>query len=313
MPIIPEYLYQLEHRHAPDLLNTTTITPSSLAATSSPLPETSSSFLETDENLTRQPLKVVDRRALTLAHKTPPRGPVTSIHSPSPPQALRVNSEGDRSKSLSDLSDSEKRVAGDLSDSKIRRIPHRYWGIENMHEVFPQKSDALLRNERKIPDAYPEELGSKYKTRDQQIVSANDMKRFAKSEQTLDGMSMKFLAAQKRVLPPSRKHHITEAPPASEERKRTQKLEESKPSASVSPAAVGKREIFEDISSENWKVGLLLSSKALVQLMVNPMVGSLTAHIGYSLPLVFGTHNLLLSAVRRYLNDAVMLCMHFER
>ncbi|KAG7160641.1 Synaptic vesicular amine transporter-like 1 [Homarus americanus] len=56
----------------------------------------------------------------------------------------------------------------------------------------------------------------------------------------------------------------------------------------------------QDIINENGRVGLLFSSKALVQLLVNPLVGPLTAHVGYSLPLVIGTHNLILSALCKY-------------
>ena len=289
MPIIPEYLYQLEHRHAPDSPNTTTITtPSSL--TTSSRPDTSSPTLERDE--------VVGRWTFTPTHKTPVREPVASTNFPSPRQALRVNSEGSRNKYRSEPSDSKKRVAGDLSDLKILRRK-----IRNTH-VSLQISDALLRSENKITDVEPPKMESKYKTRNQQIVRASSKNWLAESYQSLNVSSL----VSKRVLPPSQRHQSSEALPPSEERKQTKKLEESKPSASVSPSAAGKKEIFKDISSENWKVGLLLSSKALVQLMVNPMVGSLTAHIGYTLPLIFGTHNLLLSAIRRYLSDAVLFC-----
>ncbi|XP_042871828.1 synaptic vesicular amine transporter-like [Penaeus japonicus] len=52
-----------------------------------------------------------------------------------------------------------------------------------------------------------------------------------------------------------------------------------------------------DIINENERVGLLFSSKAFVQLLVNPLVGPLTARVGYSLPLVAGTHILILSAL----------------
>lgn len=52
-----------------------------------------------------------------------------------------------------------------------------------------------------------------------------------------------------------------------------------------------------DIDSENGRVGILLSSKALVQLLLNPMVGIITAKVGYHLPLFFGTSTLLLSAI----------------
>ncbi|XP_020294786.1 synaptic vesicular amine transporter [Pseudomyrmex gracilis] len=48
---------------------------------------------------------------------------------------------------------------------------------------------------------------------------------------------------------------------------------------------------------ENGRVGLLLSSKALVQLILNPVVGTLTGTVGYTIPLVFGNLNLLLAAL----------------
>ncbi|KAK3877736.1 hypothetical protein Pcinc_017588 [Petrolisthes cinctipes] len=53
----------------------------------------------------------------------------------------------------------------------------------------------------------------------------------------------------------------------------------------------------EHIINENGRVGLLFSSKALVQLLVNPLIGPLTSHVGYSLPLVVGTHTLIVSAL----------------
>lgn len=55
-----------------------------------------------------------------------------------------------------------------------------------------------------------------------------------------------------------------------------------------------------DIINENERVGLLFSSKAFVQLLVNPLVGPLTARVGYSLPLVAGTHVLILSALSEW-------------
>nr|CAD7415793.1 unnamed protein product [Timema poppensis] len=48
---------------------------------------------------------------------------------------------------------------------------------------------------------------------------------------------------------------------------------------------------------ENGRVGLLLSSKALVQLLTNPLVGVVTSHVGYSLPLFVGLINLLVAAL----------------
>ncbi|XP_012259752.2 synaptic vesicular amine transporter isoform X2 [Athalia rosae] len=58
-------------------------------------------------------------------------------------------------------------------------------------------------------------------------------------------------------------------------------------------------------TEENGRVGFLLSSKALVQLVLNPVVGSLTGAFGYARPLLLGSVNLLLSALlfafgRRY-------------
>ncbi|XP_076650781.1 synaptic vesicular amine transporter [Halictus rubicundus] len=48
---------------------------------------------------------------------------------------------------------------------------------------------------------------------------------------------------------------------------------------------------------ENGRVGLLLSSKALVQLILNPAVGTLTGTLGYTKPLFLGNISLLLAAM----------------
>ncbi|XP_011697498.1 PREDICTED: synaptic vesicular amine transporter-like [Wasmannia auropunctata] len=48
---------------------------------------------------------------------------------------------------------------------------------------------------------------------------------------------------------------------------------------------------------ENGRVGLLLSSKALVQLILNPAVGTLTGTLGYARPLFLGNLSLLLAAL----------------
>ncbi|KAG7200828.1 hypothetical protein KM043_003198 [Ampulex compressa] len=48
---------------------------------------------------------------------------------------------------------------------------------------------------------------------------------------------------------------------------------------------------------ENGRVGLLLSSKALVQLILNPAVGILTGSLGYARPLFLGNLSLLLAAL----------------
>lgn len=50
---------------------------------------------------------------------------------------------------------------------------------------------------------------------------------------------------------------------------------------------------------ENGRVGLLLSSKALVQLILNPAVGTFTGTLGYAKPLLLGNLSLLLAATRK--------------
>lgn len=51
------------------------------------------------------------------------------------------------------------------------------------------------------------------------------------------------------------------------------------------------------IEDENGKVGFLLSSKAFVQLILNPAVGSFTGAFGYARPLFLGNLCLLLVAL----------------
>lgn len=53
-------------------------------------------------------------------------------------------------------------------------------------------------------------------------------------------------------------------------------------------------------ADENGRVGFLLSSKALVQLVLNPIVGSLTGTLGYARPLLLGSINLLVAALCEY-------------
>ncbi|XP_011192927.2 synaptic vesicular amine transporter [Zeugodacus cucurbitae] len=53
----------------------------------------------------------------------------------------------------------------------------------------------------------------------------------------------------------------------------------------------------ESLTSENSAIGILLSMKALVQLIFNPIVGNLTSKFGYRLPIVAGTFLLLLSSL----------------
>ncbi|XP_067626959.1 synaptic vesicular amine transporter [Eurosta solidaginis] len=53
----------------------------------------------------------------------------------------------------------------------------------------------------------------------------------------------------------------------------------------------------DSLNSENSAVGLLLSMKALVQLIFNPIVGNMTSKFGYRLPIVVGTCMLLISSL----------------
>ncbi|MPC26276.1 Synaptic vesicular amine transporter [Portunus trituberculatus] len=297
VPIIPEYLYQLEHRHVPVSLNTSTITTPSSFVTALSSPDASTSFLERDGNLTRQSLK---GRKLTPAHKTQVRKLVASIHPLSPRLSSRVESKGDQRKPLHEVNDNEKRATVDTSDLKILQSPRWYQRLRSMR-AFQKTDGAFVGAERRMLNEYFQEMQSEHKTKSRHVASEYNKSPFAKSEQIINGSSSEFLTAKKRVLLSSQRHRTYEAPSTSEEVKQSKKTKDSKPikptTASVSGAAVTERGMYKDISDENWKVGMLLSSKALVQLMVNPMVGSLTTHIGYSLPLVFGTHNLLLSAV----------------
>lgn len=50
------------------------------------------------------------------------------------------------------------------------------------------------------------------------------------------------------------------------------------------------------LESENGSIGILLGLKALVQLICNPIVGNVSLRIGYSLPILFGTLNLLVAS-----------------
>lgn len=53
----------------------------------------------------------------------------------------------------------------------------------------------------------------------------------------------------------------------------------------------------ELLASENASIGILLSMKALVQLICNPIVGNVSVRYGYRLPIVMGTFCLLLSSL----------------
>lgn len=50
---------------------------------------------------------------------------------------------------------------------------------------------------------------------------------------------------------------------------------------------------------ENARVGALFSSKAFVQLVVNPFIGKATVKFGYEIPFLVGTGFLLLSCISK--------------
>lgn len=61
----------------------------------------------------------------------------------------------------------------------------------------------------------------------------------------------------------------------------------------------------EDGAEEGGRVGLLLSSKAWVQLAANPVVGALTSTLGTRLPLLAGSVNLVLAALCTFMGTAM--------
>ena len=52
----------------------------------------------------------------------------------------------------------------------------------------------------------------------------------------------------------------------------------------------------QPLPHENARIGALFSSKAFVQLAMNPVVGMMTEKIGYRIPFIFGTAVLFISA-----------------
>lgn len=58
------------------------------------------------------------------------------------------------------------------------------------------------------------------------------------------------------------------------------------------------------LENENETIGVLLSSKAIVQLFMNPLVGVLTSYVGYNLPIFLGSILLIVVSVREYSNVA---------
>uniref|UniRef100_A0A336L2F9 CSON011665 protein n=1 Tax=Culicoides sonorensis TaxID=179676 RepID=A0A336L2F9_CULSO len=59
-------------------------------------------------------------------------------------------------------------------------------------------------------------------------------------------------------------------------------------------------------NEENASIGMLLGIKAIVQLIFNPVIGSLTTKFGYRLPLLFGTSNLLIASLVFAIGESYM-------
>ncbi|KAI5713609.1 hypothetical protein M8J76_002113 [Diaphorina citri] len=55
----------------------------------------------------------------------------------------------------------------------------------------------------------------------------------------------------------------------------------------------------EVLGNENGKVGILLASKALIQILINPLIGVLTQYVGYNVIMFVGSVNLV--CIRRQL------------
>lgn len=60
-----------------------------------------------------------------------------------------------------------------------------------------------------------------------------------------------------------------------------------------------KKERHNDLVHETVAVGMLFASKAVVQLMVNPIVGPLTHRIGYSIPMFTGFFIMFISTISK--------------
>lgn len=57
------------------------------------------------------------------------------------------------------------------------------------------------------------------------------------------------------------------------------------------------RPVGNILRDENANIGILLGIKAIVQLIINPIVGNLSTKMGYKKLIVFGTFSLLLASI----------------
>ena len=54
---------------------------------------------------------------------------------------------------------------------------------------------------------------------------------------------------------------------------------------------------FEALERDNGPLGVLLASKAFVQLVFTPLIGYLTEVVGYNVPLLLGSCNMFIAAI----------------
>lgn len=57
---------------------------------------------------------------------------------------------------------------------------------------------------------------------------------------------------------------------------------------------------YETLETDNGPLGALLASKAFVQLAFTPLIGYLTEIVGCHIPLLLGSCNMFLAAIRKY-------------
>lgn len=57
---------------------------------------------------------------------------------------------------------------------------------------------------------------------------------------------------------------------------------------------------YEHLEEDNGPLGALLASKAFVQLAFTPFIGHLTGIIGFNIPLLLGSCNMLLAAICKF-------------
>lgn len=296
VPIIPDYLYQLEHDHilrnqpptntttTPTLLTPTPWTPQEPAVPTFSLPQT---LLVTPQasptgpnTLYRQP------RFLRVPKKLSPQ-------SHRQQQLLRLLKKPDDRPSL-DVADLKGTFLTDIES--VSDSP-RY---EQFRE--DRKTERGMRRNEEIEGIYNEDDENNQRTKNnghhllQKSLFAEE--EIGQHKDEVELQQSKDILQPVRPLPlATMTNSPPHEPPSSAAPAHQQEPPPPRAEAGVRPSTSS---ADEGIITENGRVGLLFSSKALVQLLVNPLVGPLTAHVGYSLPLVVGTHNLILSALREY-------------